>query len=361
MHSVRVIAILLFALYVGGCNPDKKNRKPGKKAITAVNYASITTPSLYGKYPCGQEIQVFYSVSEDAPGVDSLVFQVNGQFVSKAGFTDAKVFIKTEGFQTGTQQLTMVTYYNDQTKETDRSYFVLLPDIIPEKINYTVVNTWPHDKQAYTQGLFYHEGWLYESTGQWGQSSLRKVNISNGEVQLTMPVDNKLFAEGIALLDNKIYQLTYKSQTGFVYTIQDFSLVKQFTYPNAEGWGLTSDSSVLIMSDGTHKLYFIDPHSFKTFKELEVYNQNGQVTRLNELEYVKGKIYANVYGEQYIVRINPETGTVEAILDLNGILDARYHHPELDVLNGIAYNDHTGHFYVTGKNWPLLFEIQILN
>ena len=223
--------------------------------------------------------------------------------------------------------------------------------------DYTVVNTYPHDHAAFTQGLLYLNGFLYESTGQYGQSSLRKVELKTGKVLQQVPVSGEFFAEGLALLNGKLYQLTWQSKTGFIYDLDTFKQTGQFFY-QTEGWGLTTDGKSLILSDGSDQIRFIDPATFTVQRTINVRENNQPVANLNELEFIKGEIYANIWQTDRIVRIDPKTGQVLRDYDLSGLLPDQ-DRVNADVLNGIAYDPDGDHLYVTGKYWPKLFEIKL--
>jgi glutamine cyclotransferase len=224
---------------------------------------------------------------------------------------------------------------------------------------YEVVNTYPHDINAFTQGLFIRNGTLYEGTGLNGRSSIRKVDLATGKVLEQRELPTAYFGEGIATDGKRIVQLTWRSRKGFVYDLTTFDTIKEFSYPT-EGWGIAYDGRSFIMSDGSATLYFLDPWKFKETGRLEIYDDKGPVVRLNELEYVKGEIFANVWGEERVARIDPETGRVKAWIDLSGLLSESDRKNRVDVLNGIAYDEEKGKFYVTGKLWPKLFEIKIV-
>lgn len=223
---------------------------------------------------------------------------------------------------------------------------------------FKVVNVYPHDKSAFTQGLVFDGGVLYEGTGQYERSTLRKVDLETGAVQKEISLPDWIFGEGIAVYKDHIIQLTWRSGVGFVYDKESFAQTGNFTY-QTEGWGLTSDGSNLIMSDGSDALYFLDPETFQVQKQLHVRYKGEPVNMLNELEYIKGEIYANVWTTNGIAIISPETGEVDAWIDLGGLL------PEKDreganVLNGIAYDPLGDRLFVTGKLWPKLFEIDLV-
>jgi uncharacterized repeat protein (TIGR01451 family) len=223
---------------------------------------------------------------------------------------------------------------------------------------YTIVNAYPHDPDAFTQGLVFEDGVLYEGTGLWGRSTLRKVTLETGEVIQSYDLPSEFFGEGITIYGDEIIQLTWRSHTGFVYERDSFDLLQEFTYPT-EGWGITHDGERLIMSDGTSTLYFWDPETFEQVGQVGVYDENGPVRRLNELEYVQGKVFANVWQTDRIAIIAPQTGQVVGWIDLKGLLDPGSVSQPVDVLNGIAYDAETDRLFVTGKLWPTLFEIDL--
>jgi glutamine cyclotransferase len=238
--------------------------------------------------------------------------------------------------------------------------FVLLsnkPANTPMQYTYSVVNSFPHDTNAFTQGLVFDNGVLYEGTGLHGQSSLRRVELETGEVLQLYALSNEFFGEGITVFGDKIIQLTWQSHKGFVYDKNSFDLLQNFSYPT-EGWGITHKGTQLIMSDGTANLYFLDPETFETVGKIVV-NDAGPVTRLNELEYIKGEIYANIWQKEKIAIINPQTGNVRAWIDLTGIGDSES--TDIDsVLNGIAYDTTEDRLFVTGKMWSKLYEIELI-
>ena len=223
---------------------------------------------------------------------------------------------------------------------------------------YRVLAVYPHDPEAFTQGLVYQDGGFYESTGLWGRSSLRRVDLETGEVLQMRSLPDRYFAEGLTLFDGLLFQLTWKSRTGFVYDKATFDLLGAFGYPT-EGWGLTHDGRRFIMSDGTPNLYFLDPRSLSRSGKVEVYDENGPVWRLNELEYIDGQVYANVWQTDRIARIDPATGRVTAWIDLTGLLPAE-DRARADVLNGIAWDAEGGRLFVTGKLWPWLYQIELV-
>ena len=220
-----------------------------------------------------------------------------------------------------------------------------------------VVKSYPHDPHAFTQGLEYYDGYLYESTGRSGQSTLRRTVLETGAVLNQVNLPSEYFGEGLTIFRGKIYQLTWLSKIGFIYDVRTFRRIGEFHY-ESEGWGLTHDDASLILSDGSNKLQFIDPTSFKIVRTLEVYAGNVAVTNLNELEYIDGEIFANVWHSARIARIDPRSGQVLAWIDLASVVARSKHEPE-DVLNGIAYDAKRRRLFVTGKNWAEILEIKV--
>ena len=223
--------------------------------------------------------------------------------------------------------------------------------------SYRVVNVYPHDSNAYTQGLIYRDGFLFESTGLNGQSSLRKVKLETGQVVQQHRLDSAYFAEGLAELNGQLFQLTWRSNLAFVYDFGTFALRRTLGY-SGEGWGLTQNQQELILSDGTQFLRFLDPNTFRETRRVVVKDGETPVQQLNELEYVRGEIYANVWHTDRIARIAPQSGQVTGWIDLRGLLSPVYRLDAEAVLNGIAYDAASNRLFVTGKLWPQLFEIE---
>ncbi|MGM0602259.1 MAG: glutaminyl-peptide cyclotransferase [Bacillota bacterium] len=224
--------------------------------------------------------------------------------------------------------------------------------------SFKIVNTYPHDSRAFTQGLEFFNGFLYEGTGLYGKSSLKKINLNTGEIVKTKNLPGNHFGEGITILNDKIYQLTWKENTAYVYDL-NFNLLQKFNY-KGEGWGLTNDGKYLIMSNGSNTIYYRDPEDFSVLKTIEVAAYGEKISNLNELEYINGEIFANVWFEDYILRIDPENGEINSMINVSGIIDPENYTHEIDVLNGIAFDEHTGRLFVTGKLWPHIFEIEVV-
>lgn len=230
------------------------------------------------------------------------------------------------------------------------------PSDLPALYDYKIINIYPHSNTAYTQGLVFDDGFLFESVGGWGSSYLRKIDLETGEILKAHKLSDEYFAEGLVLVENKLIQLTWLSQRGFVYDKESFNLLQTFSYPT-QGWGITFDGEKLIMSDGSSTLFFLDPVTYENIGEINVKDGDIDVTELNELEYINNNVYANIWKEDTIAIIDPETGNVKGWIDLTGIYEPRGYD---DVLNGIAYNEKTNSLFITGKNWSYLYQIELI-
>ncbi len=357
-----VFLTLLYGYLINCCTGSRgrtADQGPRGQSSPAVSVSRISSPGENQLYTSGDGIEAILEILSDTIRVDSVEFFLSGIRSGVAYRAPFEYMLASDGLKVGTLPLRTVTWYNGGKSDTRNLSVVLRSDIRPGNIAYRVVNSYPHDIHAYTQGLVYNGGFLYEGTGRYNESSLRKVVIETGETVRTMNLPSDIFGEGITILDGKIYQLTYKSQVGFVYDMGSFRRLQKIYYQNKEGWGLTHDRENLIMSDGSNRLYFMDPEYFTQERQLEVYDNEGPVSRLNELEYIEGKIFANVYGEQRIVIIDPASGKITGQLDMNGILPEKERHSRIDVFNGIAWDRDNKRMYVTGKYWPLLFEVII--
>lgn len=222
-----------------------------------------------------------------------------------------------------------------------------------------IVNSYPHDQRAFTQGLAFEGGVLYEGTGLKGASGLRQVELTSGKIIKISKLPDEFFGEGITIYKDKVIQLTWQSRIGFIYDKHSFKLIGKFSYP-FEGWGITSDGRYLIASDGTDALHFLNPRTFKEEAVIKVFDNNGSVASLNELEFINGEIYANIWQKDIIVRISPETGEVLGWIDLRGLLSEYGYASPAGVLNGIAYDKDNNRLFITGKLWPKIFEVELI-
>ncbi|MEG0795864.1 MAG: glutaminyl-peptide cyclotransferase [Odoribacter sp.] len=331
-----------------------------KDEIKYINSIKLTSPEKNKLYSYNEDISIHFE-SKDRFPIDSAIIYINGQKIAGSEKNvETFVYRLPEG-KTGNTAIKVIAYHPENKRGIATTIIRLKPDKAPILYNYDVIKTYPHDPKAYTQGLIYRDGFIYEGTGQYGESSIRKSDIQTGKILSILNIDNQLFGEGITIYKDKIYQITWRSRKGFIYDLKTFTLESTFQY-NSEGWGITTAGDELLMSDGSNKLYHITPTTFNITQEIEVYDNNGEVNQLNELEYVDGLIWANVWLTNRIVAIDPTTGAVKAELDLSNLLspaDKAQTDDKDDVLNGIAWNPEKKTFYLTGKRWPKMFEIKI--
>lgn len=242
-----------------------------------------------------------------------------------------------------------------------QSTVLLLPDKAPKVYSYKILETYPHDIEAFTQGLEFHGDYLYESTGLNGKSSLRKTDVETGEVLQKVDLKTEYFGEGLTIMNDKIYQLTWQNNLGIVYDLETLEQERTFSYNQSkEGWGICNDGEYLYKTDGSERIWKLDPESFNEIDYVQAYAHTGRVREINELEWVDGKIYANVWTRTGITIIDPETGIVEGVVDMRPLVKEVTQHANLDVLNGIAYRGEKNILYVTGKNWDKLFKIELI-
>lgn len=346
-HMQVLISILFILGTISACNPQQQ-----QKTIV------FSSPSAGSIIPKGDSVLLQLDIPEGQL-VDSIVYHIDDQSVGSTR-NNNPVVISTEGKRYGNHLLT--AQYFQQGKMTEQtSNIIVVPTEAPAEYSFSVVHTFPHDPKAYTQGLEYHDGVLYESTGEYGESSLRKVDLNTGKVLQKIDLPKEQFGEGMTIVGSHIIQLTWQEGIGIVYDKNSFNKIKTFNYQaSQEGWGLCFDGEKLIKSDGSNRLYFLDKDTYQETGYIEVFNHKGPVDSINELEYIDGKVYANLYTTDLIVIINPETGAIEGQLNLIGLLPQSHQTTDTNVLNGIAY-DHTGkRLFVTGKNWDTLFEIKML-
>ncbi len=331
----------LMGLAVIGCKPGKN----GKKSDFSLKTTAKNDVFFIGE-PVGFEL-----VNKKSLNVESVEFSL-GDYPVQNGK-------ELKNVRLGKQRLIAVVH-SDGISDTISKTITILNDTSPEILNFRILNTYPHDITSYTQGLEFHEGFLYESTGQYGSSKLRKINYQTGEVLKEVALNKSYFAEGLSIYDEKVFQLTWRNKTGFIYDLESLERIGSFKYGESkEGWGLCHDNTVLYKSDGTEKIWLLDPESLKETGYIQAYTNKGKIVGLNELEWVDGKIFANRYQKNGVAIINPLSGAIEGVIDFSPLKEMVTQHSKLDVLNGIAYNPETGTIFVTGKNWDKLFEIEL--
>jgi len=350
--------VLVLTLFLFSCAHEEKQKKQSnqsKKAEVEMPKMSLKIHSR--KSTIGIPLEMSILVKNNIKP-DSIYFFINNKKVFTSDTSDTSYIWQTKDAHTGTQYIQVNSYYKGAFTISS-STCILFSDIIPKEHSYRIIEKLPHDREAYTQGFYFEKGFFYEATGLKGESSLRKVVPQTGEVINSFTIPATIFGEGITAFHDKIIQLSWQSRVGFVYDKKSFKLLHQFNY-STEGWGITTDSSALIMSDGTNYIYFLDPNTFSIIRSIEVYDNKSPVTKLNELEYIDGKIWANIYMTDKVAIIEPKTGKVDAYIDFSKLLDPKLRQPDTDVLNGIAYDNVTKHIWVTGKKWPLIYRVVIL-
>lgn len=351
MHikKINIFLVLLFFASLFSCsNSSDRSRKPAiqikvESVRKKIAFGDNITVSINVKMKNGElkETRLFVDSTEIYSGKETEITQTLKKFQQLGKHTIRAEAEKTDGVKG--------VYYRT---------FEVFSDVVPEKYGFKLINSFPHDTSSYTEGLEIHDGFLYESTGRDGRSRLLKTDLTSGKIIKAVKLANKYFGEGITIFDDKIYQLTYKQQKGFIYQLNTMARVDSFSFESKEGWGMTHDDKNLIMSDGSNVLTYLDPATLKPVKRLQVYDDKNAMVFLNELEYSDGVIYANIWGTFLIVKIDPETGKVLWKIDLDGILMLSNLTDHVDVLNGIAIDLKTKKMYVTGKLYPLLYEIK---
>ncbi|SFC57013.1 Glutamine cyclotransferase [Parapedobacter composti] len=342
MNKLISLTVVVLA-FLASCNTQRKTTK-----------FRFDTPQAGTMVKAGEAVPLKLVFPTDISTFDSVVYAMDGEIVARK--TDSTpVTLDTEHVAFGSRTLSARLYYNGEEQVAYSNIVVVPPS--PQRYGFSVVNEYPHDPEAYTQGLEYENGVLYESTGQTGKSSLRKVNYRTGEILQRIDLDDQYFGEGMTIVGDKILQLTWRNKIGFVYNKQTFAKIGEFAYGQSpEGWGLCYDGNRIIKSDGSNRLYFLNKDTYAEEGFIEVYNDSGPVDSLNELEYINGKVYANVYTEDIIVIINPQTGAVEGEINLIGIYPDKKEYD--NELNGIAYDRQGDRLFVTGKLWSKLYEIK---
>jgi len=348
MISFRLIFGLAFLMFYA-CNNHKMSSN------SSIQQNPLKAVIINDTIRYGDTILVSIYVEEK---IDSLLIFINNKKIGRFDVSET-IKISSSEIRLGRNLISFRSYQGNRFFDYSLNSIVY-SDIIPRIINYKLLKSYPHDQQAYTQGLLLDSGYLYESTGMWKQSTLRKVELKSGKVLQIHKLSDEVFAEGLVLLNDKLIQISYKNRQGFVYDKSSFQLLRHFYYPMAEGWGLCSNGKELIMTEGSNKLYFLDTSYYEVQRVLEVYDYNGEVNYINEMEFVDGKIYANIYGRDYIVIIDANTARVMGRIDFTGLLPQDRQTANTDVFNGIAYDPTDGNFLITGKNWPLLFRVKLI-
>lgn len=360
--------ILAMAIGLAACSGSNQDGKIVESRLEkdAPSASEISKDGIKLDYRPGEKISLKIAL-QDGAGIDSVIYMLNDRIIGvvSGNSTLSHVFGKEKY---GNKTIRAEIFGNG--KKTESSLTIrLLSAKAPQILKYEIVNTFPHDIKAYTQGLEFYGGKLVESTGNGegptgnkGKSSVRIVDPKTGIVSKIIELDDRIFGEGATVMNGKIYQLTYKDNLAHVYDVNTLKELQTLPYFQLmEGWGITNDGKFLYMSDGSDKIYLLDPSTFSKVDQIQVTSDRGTVPAANEMEWVNGKIYANFYTQNFVGVIDPKNGALEGVVDLSDLRNKVKKHTDLDVLNGIAYNKETKTFFVTGKNWDKMFEIKIFD
>ncbi|WP_108870383.1 glutaminyl-peptide cyclotransferase [Aquimarina aquimarini] len=345
-HNSLIIIILSILCFSCGSNQNKRKKNFSIKIIDNQT-----------KFKLGETIKASL-INAKKIEIDSVIYQLGDKkTLLKKDFT-FKEIIDTE--KLGNHILTANVFYNGNV-DTITKKVTFLNNIAPKLYSYKIIAEYPHDQKAFTQGLEFYNDTLYESTGKKGMSSLRKIDYKTGKINIKKEVPPTYFAEGITIMNDKIYQLTWTSKEGFIYDLKTLNKIGNFAYNQSkEGWGLCNNGKHIYKSDGTEKIWILDANTLAEKEYIEVTTNKSVKSRFNELEWVEGKIYANTWQKDGIAIINPKNGALEAVINLSSLRKKVTQHDNLNVLNGIAYKKDTKRLFVTGKNWDKIFEIEIV-
>lgn len=341
------LIIIIFSIIVGCQDAKDENRAASPRVKKSTSFVSPTSNQRFIR---GNQIELSFAREEGT--IDSVQISLEGE---DQMFKGANFSISLPNRKVGTWSIRAKVYFGAKT-ETHYKKIIVLPERAPQEMTYRVINSYPHDTEDFTQGLLIKDGYLYESTGQKGYSSFKRKELKSGKSLQVRNLSNEYFGEGLAEINNEFYQLTWTSGIGFVYNM-DMEQIRTFNF-SGQGYGLTTLGDQLVFTDESEKLYFVEPQSFTVQDQIEAYDNSGKADSLNELEVINGLIYANVWLRDIVVVVDPSTGEVVKRIDFTGLLSDEKARKARE-LNGIAYDPATEKMYVTGKNWPKLFEVTL--
>ncbi|KAA3615889.1 MAG: glutaminyl-peptide cyclotransferase [Flavobacterium sp.] len=349
MPVLKLFVIILLVILPAAC---------GDKELSAKDLFSMEHDGSKKGHKVSEPLEILVK-SRKGKAIDSVIISLDGKRMA-ASEENKEITLDVSSLNLG-KRVIGAKIYSEGVSYDLVDTVVLLANDTPVLYTYNVLETYPHDINAYTQGLEFENDTLYESTGKYKRSSLRKTIYKTGEVLTNVPLGDGFFGEGLTILNNKIYQLTWQENTGFIYKLETMENTGSFVYGESqEGWGLCNDGTKIYKSDGTERIWTLNPNTLAEEGYIEIYTNSAKIPKVNELEWVDGKIYANIYQKDAIAIVSPDNGAVEGVINLKGLKDMVTQHEELDVLNGIAYKGESNILYVTGKNWDKLFKIEIV-
>lgn len=342
MKTLKHLLIISLSIVIMSCGSNTGQNK---------NDFKVNTNAIKGDISNNETLKITLENKKNHK-IDSISYTLAGEKISET--------FPLETFKLGKHILEASVYYKNE-KQTATTSVTILNKEAPKVYTYKIINEYPHDITSYTQGLEFYKGSLYESTGQYKESKLRHVNYKTGEIIKNVNLADAFFGEGLTILNDKIYQLTWRSGTGFVYDVNTFEKLSSFKYGNSkEGWGICNDGEKLYKSDGTENIWLLNSETLVEEEHIQVYTNRGKIVEINEMEWIDGIIYANRYQKDGVALINPKNGAVMGVIDFSPLKKLVTQHPDLDVLNGIAYNPDTKTIFVTGKRWDKIFEVEIV-
>ncbi|MFV9550883.1 glutaminyl-peptide cyclotransferase [Algibacter sp. PT7-4] len=343
MKKYKYLTIILLSIFFISCGSNSSQKKSD---------FTIKTNAEKGNIANNKTLKLSLT-NKKAHTIDSVLYTLNGKKIKENSALNH--------FKLGKQTIKATVYFNN-TKQTTTSTITILNSELPKVYTYKIINEYPHDITSYTQGLEFYNDTLYESTGQLKESKLRKVDYKTGKIIKNIDLADEYFGEGLTILNNKVYQLTWQKGTGFVYDVNTFEKLSSFKYGNSkEGWGLCNFNNTIYKSDGTEKIWLLNSETLTEQEYIQVFTNKGKIIGINEMEWIDGKIYANRYQKDGVAIINPKNGAVIGVIDFKPLKNKVKQHDGLDVLNGIAYNPKTKTIFVTGKRWDKLFEVKIID
>ncbi|WP_282123507.1 glutaminyl-peptide cyclotransferase [Algibacter mikhailovii] len=342
MNTFKYLAIIFLGIFLYSCGSNSGQKKSD---------FSIKTNATKGNISNNETLKLSIDNKKNHK-IDSINYVLDGNRIDEQA--------SLQNMKLGKHSIEASIYFNNEVQKTTTA-LTILNSALTKVYTYNIINEYPHDITSYTQGLEFYNDTLYESTGQYKESKLRKVNYKSGEVLKNINLSDEYFGEGLTILNNKIYQLTWQKGTGFVYDVNTFEKLSSFKYGNSkEGWGLCNHDNVIYKSDGTENIWLLNKDTLVEESYIQVYTNKGKIVGINEMEWVNGKIYANRYQKNGVAIINPNNGAVEGVIDFTPLKSKVTQHKGLDVLNGIAYNPNTKTIFITGKRWDKLFEVEII-